>query len=297
MDPVHGALPVTKTRIAPTPSGYLHLGNVFSFALTATLADRFHARIVLRIDDLDRQRAQPEYIQDIFDTLDFLEIPWHEGPRDLQEFEQQYSQVHRMDLYNEALMKLRDQGALFACDCSRTKIQQADAAGGYTGHCRERGLSPDAPETSWRLRTTDSIPLVVNTLAEPITALLPREQQDFIVRKKDGFPAYQLASLIDDRYFDIDLVVRGTDLWPSTLAQLYLANVLGMDRFAGCTFHHHALLAAPGGKKLSKSAGATSVQYLRKAGKTPAEIYTLLAQQAGVGEHVRTWKELGNRVL
>lgn len=289
--------PIRKTRIAPTPSGYLHLGNIFSFALTAALANRYQATIVLRIDDLDRQRAQTAYIQDIFDTLDFMNIPWHEGPRNLLELEREYSQVHRVDLYNQALDTLRNSGALFACECSRAEIQQADPTGAYTGQCRQKNLPLDEPETNWRLNTAHGIPLRVKTLGQSVTASLPREQQDFVVRKKDGFPAYQLASLVDDQYFNIDFIVRGTDLWPSTLAQHYLAHVLGADRFIDSIFYHHALLTLPDGRKLSKSAGDTSIRYLRKAGKTPAEIYNLIARQAGILENVRNWEELGDWLI
>jgi glutamyl/glutaminyl-tRNA synthetase len=289
--------PFLRTRIAPTPSGYLHLGNIYSFILTATMAQRHCARILLRIDDLDRQRAQPAYIQDIFDTLNFLEIPWHEGPRNADEFEREYSQVHRMELYWKALAELREKQALFACDCSRSKIQQADATGAYTGHCRTRGVPFDAPEVSWRLRTDNDAPLTVHTLGEPVVEGLPREQNDFVVRKKDGDPAYQLASVIDDEHFGVDLIVRGMDLWPSTLAQLYLARVLGRNKFMETTFYHHPLITGPGGDKLSKSAGATSIQYLRKEGKTRADIYTTIAQNAGITEKVENWLELGTHLL
>src|ERR1700755_812419 len=108
-----------KTRIAPTPSGFLHLGNAYSFALTAALAEKYGAKILLRIDDLDRERVQKEYVQDIFDTLNFLELPWDEGPRNVMELERDWSQIHRMGLYKEALDLLREEGDLFACNCSR----------------------------------------------------------------------------------------------------------------------------------------------------------------------------------
>jgi glutamyl/glutaminyl-tRNA synthetase len=285
--------PFLRTRIAPTPSGYLHLGNIYSFVLTATLAQRHGARILLRIDDLDRQRAQRAYIQDIFDTLNFLEIPWHEGPRNADEFEREYSQVHRMELYRAALAGLREKRALFACDCSRSKIQQADATGVYTGHCRTRGVPFDAPEVSWRLRTDNDAPLTVRTLGEPVVEGLPREQTDFVVRKKDGDPAYQLASVVDDLHFGVDLVVRGTDLWPSTLAQLYLARTLGYHEFMSTTFYHHTLIAGADGGKLSKSAGATSIQYLKKEGKSAGDIYNILGELMGANRDVRSWLELG----
>ena len=106
-----------RTRIAPTPSGFLHLGNVLSFAITAALAERAGAKILLRIDDIDQARADKQYVQDIFDTLNFLEIPWHEGPRNVKQFEDQYSQLHRMGLYNEALTQLQGSKLVYACNC------------------------------------------------------------------------------------------------------------------------------------------------------------------------------------
>src|SRR5690242_19755059 len=104
-----------KTRIAPTPSGYLHLGNVFSFALTASLARKTGASTLLRIDDLDQQRIQPQYVQDIFDTLQFLDIPFDEGPKDIEEFDRSWSQLTRMPLYENALAQLKYSGQVFAC--------------------------------------------------------------------------------------------------------------------------------------------------------------------------------------
>jgi len=282
-----------KTRIAPTPSGFLHLGNVLSFSLTAFLAEQAGAQILLRIDDLDRDRASPEYIQDIFDTLNFLEIPWHEGPRNVREFETEYSQLHRMGLYKKALQQLKESHAVFACTCSRSQIRQNSSDDIYPGTCRHKGLSLDTPGASWRLKTNDSAELSVKTLSDSIvkTTLSP-DMRDFVVRKKDGYPAYQLASIIDDLHFGIDLVVRGQDLWPSTLAQLYLASKLGADTFTNSAFYHHALLTEKG-KKLSKSAGDTSVRYLRKLGKKPADIYAQIGRMAGSTENITTWRELG----
>jgi len=290
------AIYLNRTRIAPTPSGYLHLGNVLSFVVTATLAEQYEARILLRIDDLDRQRVQPAYIQDIFDTLEFLELPWHEGPRNAKEFEQQYSQVHRLPLYRQALAELKDKKAVFACDCSRSQLLQT-GTGGYTGRCITRGLALDTAEINWRIRTDNDTLLNVKTLNKSVTAHLPPEQRDFVIRKKDGFPAYQLTSIVDDQFFDVDLIVRGMDLWPSTLAQLYLADVLNAKRFTSSTFYHHPLLTEPGGNKLSKSAGSTSVQYLRKAGKTATDIYTSIGAQAGITGEITNWRKLGNELL
>src|SRR5581483_8896906 len=145
-----------KTRIAPTPSGYLHLGNVLSFAITASLAEKTGAKILLRIDDLDPCRVDKRYVQDIFDTLNFLEISWHDGPRNIDEFENEYSQVHRMDLYRETLQQLREKDAVFACTCSRSQIRLSDPDDIYPGTCRDKGISLDMKGVSWRLRTDEN---------------------------------------------------------------------------------------------------------------------------------------------
>lgn len=281
-----------RTRIAPTPSGFLHLGNVLSFALTAVLARQTGAQILLRIDDMDRERASREYAEDIFDTLHFMEIPWDEGPRNYAEFEKEFSQLHRLPLYEKALLQLREQGSVFACTCSRTQILALSPDGVYPGTCRNKGIPLDTKDACWRLRT-DNRELHVKAVDQAIISdILPGSLKDFIVRKKDGFPAYQLTSLADDLYWNVDLVVRGEDLWPSTLAQQYLATVLNKPAFSGIHFFHHPLLAGKDGLKFSKSAGATSIQFLRKEGKKPADIYAMIAGMMSLAEPVRDRQSL-----
>ncbi|SEN18176.1 glutamyl-tRNA synthetase [bacterium A37T11] len=264
-----------RTRLAPTPSGFLHLGNVLSFSITAALAKQHGAHILLRIDDLDGQRSKKVYIQDIFDTLHFLDIAYDEGPKDLHEFEQHYSQILRMPLYRQALQQLKDQHQVFACCCSRAQLAANNPIGVYPGTCSNRNLSLDQPGVSWRLHTP----------------------QPFIVRKKDGHPSYQLASLIDDQHFNVDLIVRGQDLWPSTQAQLYLASVLNIPSFTQGTFYHHPLLNRADGEKLSKSAGDTSIQYLRKQGKKAKDIFGQIGHLLHSPAPINNWEELAHHVL
>lgn len=253
----------SKTRLAPTPSGYLHLGNVYSFVLTTQLAQRTGASVLLRIDDMDRDRVQPEYVQDIFDTLRFLNIPWQDGPTDLESYQSKYAQHHRIPLYTAALEQLRATGLVYACTCSRGQLQQ-QSGGVYTGTCRHKGLPLDMPGAAWRLNTSNAGTQTVKELSgTTIAAHYPTAMHDFVVRKKDGYPAYQLTSVVDDQHYGIDLVVRGADLWHSTLAQLYLSSHLPGNTFGNTTFYHHPLVMADG-QKLSKSAGATSIQYLRR---------------------------------
>lgn len=286
-----------KTRIAPTPSGYLHLGNALSFALTAAMARRAGASILLRIDDIDRQRVQPAYVQDIFDTLNFLEIPWDEGPRDAVQFEQEFSQVQRMTQYAAALMQLEEKNAVFGCNCSRKQISD-EGGDAYPGTCLLQSIPLETPEVNWRMYTSSDRPLRMKTWPyDSVEARLPASMQNFVVRKKDGYPSYQLASVVDDHFFGVDLVVRGEDLYDSTLAQLYLAAVLQDQPFLQTTFYHHPLLTKEGDVKLSKSASDTSIQYWRKEGKTAADIYTMIAGMLGHKEPINDWEDLGALML
>jgi glutamyl/glutaminyl-tRNA synthetase len=283
-----------KTRIAPTPSGYLHLGNIMSFAITAAIAQKTNAKIFLRIDDIDQARADKKYIQDIFDTLNFLEIPWHEGPRNLAEFEDSYSQVHRVKKYQEAIEQLLHKKLLYACNCSRAKLQNADDS---LCDCINQQIPLSMANVNWRFITGSTTALTVKDLSgKTIKAILPAEMQNFIVRKKDGFPSYQLTSIIDDLLYEIDLIVRGNDLWPSTLAQHQLAMAMGLNDFAEITFYHHPLIVEASGKKLSKSAGAASVKYLKENGKTAAEIYTLTGKLLGIDQDVTNWQQLAEAI-
>lgn len=267
------------TRFAPTPSGFLHLGNLYSFLVTKILAEKTGAKILLRIDDLDRDRYRTEYVQDIFDTLDFMEIGYDLGPKNVQEFEQEWSQIHRMDAYLEALEQISERRLVFACDCSRKKIQQMDSSGYYLGHCQVRNIPLERSETCWRMDTFDADFIKVKTYLEGVKSYtLPEDSAFFIVRKKDRLPAYQLTSIIDDVHYGVDLIVRGNDLLGSTLDQQLVAKGLDLSQFQKATFHHHTLLKGPQNKKLSKSEGATSIQFLRKEGKKPADIFQLLGE-------------------
>jgi len=282
-----------KTRIAPTPSGFLHLGNILSFVLTTALARRTGAKILLRIDDLDRDRVNRNYVQDIFDTLHFLDIPWDEGPRDFAAYEKEYSQLHRMEMYRHALEQLEETGHVFACTCPRSRSIHDNSDDVYTGTCRQNQTPLNAGNARWRLHTTDERKLAIKTLAGSLVkATLPKEMQDFIVRRKDHFPTYQLASVLDDLYYGIDLIVRGDDLWHSTLAQHYLSFSLKQDHFRDITFYHHSLLTDSKDRKLSKSAGDTSIHYLRQQGWKPADIYSRIADMLGKKTTVGSWEGL-----
>lgn len=285
------------TRIAPTPSGFLHLGNLYSFLVTKALAEKTGAKILLRIDDLDRERYKTEYVQDIFDTLDFMEIGYDQGPRTAAEFEQEWSQIHRMNGYLEALEQIRERSLVFACDCTRKKIQELDSSGYYLGHCQVRNIPLERNETCWRMDTFDTDFIQIKTYSEGEKSFtLPEDSAFFIVRKKDKLPAYQLTSLIDDVHYGVDLIVRGNDLLGSTLDQQIVASGLDLKSFQEATFHHHSLLKGPKNKKLSKSEGANSIQFLRKEGKKPADIYQILGEMLGATETIQDFESFKTHV-
>jgi glutamyl-tRNA synthetase len=281
-----------QTRIAPTPSGYLHLGNAYSFLLTKALAKKHGAKILLRIDDLDRDRYRPEYVEDIFATLDFLEIKIDQGPKNSKEMESTWSQVHRLPIYTESLAQLEQSKLTFSCTCTRSQILQIDPRGIYLGQCLDRRMPLNKHESAWRINTLDADFLdYIDYPATPKSALIPEEASCYVVRKKDLLPAYQLSSLLDDLHFGVDLIVRGQDLFPSTLAQLDLTRILGKEEFAKTTFYHHPLLKGPDQSKLSKSAGAYSIRQLRQDGKSLADLFLLLGQSLGLNHELRSFDE------
>ncbi|PRY90659.1 glutamyl-tRNA synthetase [Mongoliibacter ruber] len=282
-----GFMKMTKShsisRYAPTPSGYLHFGNIYSFILTYHIAKKENAKTLLRIDDLDKERTKNNFLHDIFNTLDFLEIPYDLGPKNFSDFKSNYSQLSRMSLYKEALENLKTKKLIFACDCSRKKILKSNPKGFYNGFCRNKKLDFNKSDAAWRVATPKDIEVNLNDYSGvTVSGKLPSLLSDFIVRKKDGFPSYQLASLVDDLHFGVDLIVRGKDLYGSSLAQVYLADIMGKNDFPKSTFYHHQIIKNENKEKLSKSAGSTSVFYLRNQGKKKSEVYQALAELLGL---------------
>lgn len=241
-------------RIAPTPSGYLHVGNAANFAANALLADG--GPLLLRIDDLDRDRFREAYLEDVFDVLDWLGIHWTHGPRDPADFHRNWSQERRMPSYHSALEELRTRAPsqLFACPCSRREL----AEGGHRHGCLAGKVDLARPGVAWRIDTRGTI--------------LHDSMPWFAVRKKDGRPSYQLACTVDDLVFGITECARGDDLRPSTGAQALLSDLLGYPPLAErIRFVHHPLIELDG-RKLSKSQDSTGV---REAGYTRDEVFAV----------------------
>jgi glutamyl/glutaminyl-tRNA synthetase len=239
-----------RTRIAPTPSGFLHSGNEYSFKLTAAWAKELGAEILLRIDDLDDARKRPEYVADIFTTLHRLQISWQLGPQTPAEFEKHWSQRLRTVHYDSALEALRRiPGLVYACTCSRRKLN----SGGLCS-CHLRNLPLSTTDAAWRVNVPPHTIIRFNDVkCGAVEIDLHTAAGNFVVRRRDGIAAYQIASLVDDVLFEITHIVRGKDLLPSTAAQLFLAKHLGYENFLQMRFLHHELITDEQGNKLSKS--------------------------------------------
>jgi glutamyl-tRNA synthetase len=237
------------TRIAPTPSGFLHEGNRLNFRRTADLAADVGAELALRIDDVDASRYRREYAENIFATLRDMGIAWTVGPRDVDDFEAHWSQRARTKMYRAELGRATARGLrVYTCACSRA-VQPGPASGGCAGGCRERGLPLEPGRTALRVAVEPGT--VVDVGTEQVS--LDMEMGDFVVWRREDLPAYQLVSVVDDRDLGVTHIVRGRDLLPSSAAQVHLAPWLEAEGVAQATYVHHDLVTDASGAKLSKS--------------------------------------------
>lgn len=238
---------LVRIRIAPTPSGYLHEGNLVNMVLTHRWAAAIHAEVHLRIDSIDADRVRPEYVKDILDSMSWLGIDYVRGPRSEQEADS--DRAHRITRAREQLIEARDRGLMvYACDCSRAR-GGSSSHGGCPGGCRSRGLAFVPGETSLRVIVPDSTTIDVQGRSID----LGREMGDFVVWRRDDLPAYQWTSVVDDSDAGMTHILRGEDLSVSTGAQLFLARHLPDPSFLDADIRHHPLLTGPDGAKLSKS--------------------------------------------
>lgn len=233
-----------RTRIAPTPSGFLHEGNLYNFLLTKRAADELGLELRLRIDDLDAFRLREEYVEDVFRCLDWLGIAWTGAPQSIEEYRERVDAPGRIDHYYDRLQTMIDAGLpAFVCKCSRRDLsREARCEQG----CRGKVLKLVAGKTAVRVHVPPS------TLGDVMG--------DFIVWRREDLPAYQLQSLVDDDEMRISHIVRGEDLLDSTRAQLYLAEYLDQSAFGDVQFLHHGLVTAENGTKLSKSQGTDQLE-------------------------------------
>ena len=277
-------------RFAPSPNGRLHLGHAFSALLNAALAEQYNGRFLLRIEDIDTARCTPDLAQAIRDDLSWLGLAWQQPVR--------VQSQHWQD-YRDAVQALKGQGLLYPCFCSRREVAvnalgcDPDGAPLYPGTCL--ALSPSDAEDriesgmphSWRLRmdaalSRQSVPVSYQrfhlpSLTHETVAANPARWGDAILVRKETPTSYHVSVVVDDAIQQVSHVVRGADLEAATDLHALIQRLLGL---ASPLYHHHALVLAPQGDKLSKSRQSETLADLRARGITPGQVRDFFAANA-----------------
>lgn len=265
-------------RFAPSPTGRMHLGNVFSALLSWLSARAQGGTWLLRIEDIDPQRSRHEYADMLMDDLQWLGLEWDGKP---------CWQSQRGDIYARYLQQLTDAGLIYPCYCTRADIlatqapHESDGRVVYKGTCRNLPPGTHTGPAALRMKVPDEgrgIVTFTDGHYGTHTVDLTTQCGDFIVRRKDGAWAYQLAVVVDDALMGINEVVRGRDLLLSSPQQIYLAQQLG---FTPPRFTHLPLLCNTAGQRLSKRDKSLDMGCLRQR-FTPNQIIGLLAHAAGL---------------
>jgi glutamyl/glutaminyl-tRNA synthetase len=261
-----------RGRLAPSPTGYLHLGHARTFWIAQQRATQAGGTLILRNEDLDRARCKPEFVSAMIEDLKWFGFRWQEGP-DCGGPAVPYNQSERIALHRDAFERLRATGLVYPCACSRKDIQQALQAPHpgeeepiYPGTCRNRAVPPGT-RASWRFRVPDGETISFDDGAQgPRAFIAGKDFGDFIVWRHDDLPSYQLAVVVDDAAMGITEVVRGSDLLVSTARQILLYRALGIPPPA---FYHCDLITDESGVRLAKRHDALSLRALRAQGLPP----------------------------
>ena len=264
-------------RFAPTPSGRMHLGNVFA-ALIAWLSVRSRGgELVLRMEDLDTQRTSAEFAELLRRDLDWLGLNWdRETP----------PQSRRSEVYDRYFEKLRDLGLLYPCYCTRSQLHNvnaphlSDGTYVYAGTCRDLKTPPPDRLPAWRVRVPEREYVVEDLCQGTFYQNLSTDCGDFVVRRADGVYVYQLAVTVDDGEAGVTEVVRGMDLLGSAPRQMYLQELFG---FPNPRYGHVPMLLAPDGRRLSKRDRDLDLGELQKR-MSAQELLGKLAFSAGLIE-------------
>jgi glutamyl-tRNA synthetase len=269
-----------RGRLAPSPTGYLHLGHARTFWIAYRRARAAGGTLVFRNEDLDYQRCKPEFVQAMFADLRWLGLDWDEGP-DVGGPFAPYAQSQRRDFYLECWRRLRDSGFIYPCSCSRKDLERAlqapheeDDEIHYPGTCRARiskARQWDVPAgISWRFRVPDVESVSFQDGCLGVQQFVAgKDFSDFLIWRRDDIPAYQLAVVADDEAMRITEVVRGADLLKSTARQLLLIRAL---KYSEPKYFHCPLMQDEQGVRLAKRHDALSLRRLREAGQNPEEL-------------------------
>ena len=249
-----------KTRFAPSPTGYLHVGGARTALYSWLYAKRHQGQFVLRIEDTDRERSTDESVEAIFQGMEWLGLGHDEGP---------FYQTHRFDRYKEQIENLLEQGKAYRCYCSKERLdalreeQQANKQNiGYDGHCRN-------------LSTDEQDKVVFNDLIKGEIAVSNSELDDLIIARTDGTPTYNFTVVVDDLDMEISHVIRGDDHVNNTPRQINMIEALGAK---APLYAHVPMILGDDGKRLSKRHGAVSVMQYRDQGYLPQAVLNYLVR-------------------
>jgi glutamyl-tRNA synthetase len=281
-----------RGRLAPSPTGLLHLGHARTFWIANERARAANGTLVLRNEDLDEQRSKPEFVAAFIEDLMWLGCEWQEGP-DIGGPFAPYNQSKRVSNYRQTLIQLIEAGHVYACTCSRKDIQSsagaphgADDEIVYPGTCRANILAGNSAEaallnpTAWglemntrfslRFRVPDNQSIEFNDGRFGSQSLVAsRDFGDFVLWRHDDVPSYQIAVVTDDIAMQITEVVRGEDLLVSTARQLLIYEALGA---VAPTFYHCPLVLDESGQRLAKRSDSLSLRSVRESGKSPEDV-------------------------
>ena len=296
--------PSYRGRLAPSPTGYLHIGHARTFFAAFARARAAHGALVLRMEDLDPDRSRTIYAEAAIEDLHWLGISWQEGP-DIGGPHAPYAQSQRHDSYRHAWQKLLDGGFIYPCRCSRKDLAASLSAPHesanpdpledepiYPGTCRalhaadswsSASAGQKSPSANWRFRVPDGEAIEFNDMnLGPQRFIAGKDFGDFVVMRRDGnagsprtgprpwgAPSYQLACVVDDAAMRITEVVRGADLLKSTARQILLNRALG---FTNPAWFHCGLVTDFEGRRLAKRHDALSIRTLRERRFSPAEV-------------------------
>lgn len=281
------------TRFAPSPTGYMHLGNAWVAFLNWWWTRQHQGKVILRIEDIDRQRCREEYISAIAEDLLWLGLDWDEGP----DADGPYGpavQSRRGDFYAEIFDRWKAQGAVYPCYCTRARLRsiasaphEGEPVSLYDGHCRhltaeERARSDKTP--SWRLRMEEEQTGFSDLFHGWQERTLEPGQDDMVLLRADGMISYQLASASDDGAMGVTHVFRGYDLLPSTFGQLAILERLGYPK---PVYGHLPLLVDSEGVRLSKRQAGITLRDFRRAGVSPEAIIGKMLCWAGAEPSAR----------
>ncbi len=284
--------PALRGRLAPSPTGALHLGNARTFLVTWLSCRAQGGRMLLRVEDLDHPRVKPHAVAELYEDLRWLGLDWDEGP-DRGGPCGPYVQTERRGLYRQALDRLRAQGLAYPCTCSRKDAAAAASAPHageegprYPGTCRGRwpdyaaaqAALPPGRSPAWRLRAADREVCFDDGFHGRQCGNVARSCGDFAFARAADGAGYQLAVVVDDAAMGVTEVVRGDDLLPSTHRQLLLYEALGLP---APRFVHVPLVVGPDARRLAKRHGDTRLSRVRAAGVRPERVVGLLASWCG----------------